>query len=88
MSWKVEFDDRARKELRKLNKTDQDKILKYLRAKISVSEDPRRFGKPLVGDKVGLWRYRVEDYRVIAKIDDLKITVLVLKIGHRKEVYK
>ncbi len=50
--------------------------------------DPRMRGKALVGDKKGLWRYRVGDYRVMCQIDDGRLVVLVIAIGHRKEVYR
>jgi len=50
--------------------------------------DPRQFGKPLHGDKKGLWRYRVGDYRLICDIQDQRVTVLLLALGHRKEIYR
>lgn len=87
MTWTVEFDDRARKELRKLDATAQKKILRYLRKRIATELDPRRFGKPLSADKVRLWRYRIGDYRLVCQIEDDKIVVLVLRVGHRKNVY-
>ena len=70
MTWLVEFDDAAAKELRKLNKQTQSEILKYLRERIATDEDPRRFGKPLSRNLVGLWRYRIRDYRLICNIED------------------
>lgn len=87
MTWKVEFDDRARKELRKLDPTAQKQILRYLRKRIATKLNPRRFGKPLGADKVGLWRYRVGDYRLVCRIEDDRVVVLVLRVGHRKNVY-
>lgn len=87
MIWRVKWDDRARKELRKLDKSLQQDILDYLRKRIETEQDPRRFGKPLSYDKYGLWRYRVNDARIICRIDDDEVLVLVLKVGHRKEVY-
>jgi len=87
MTWSVEFDDRARKELRKLNPNIQDRILKWIRETLSVNEDPRRVGKSLKGNMKGLWRYRVGDYRIISQIQDDSILILVIRIGHRKDVY-
>lgn len=87
MTWTVEFDDRARKELRKLDAPAQKQILRYLRKKIATESDPRRFGKALSADKVGLWRYRIGDYRLVCRIEDDKVVVLVLRVGHRKNVY-
>ena len=63
-------------------------VLRYLRERIATDEDPRRFGKPLSRDMAGLWRYRVGNYRMICNIEDDKLVVLVLRAGHRKEVYE
>ena len=88
MTWTVEFDDAAAKELRKLDKQTQQEILRYFRKRIATDEDPRRFGKPLSHDLAGLWRYRVRNYRMICNIEDGKLLVLVLRVGHRKDVYE
>ena len=87
MTWTVEFDDQAAKELRKLDKNAQREILRYFRERISTDEDPRRFGKPLSRDLAGLWRYRVRNYRMVCTIEDDKLVVLVLRVGHRKDIY-
>jgi mRNA interferase RelE/StbE len=87
-AWIVEFDDRARRELRKLSPETQTMILQYLRERVSVAEDPRRFGKPLRLQLAGLWRYRVGDYRLICRIEEFRLVVLVLKVGHRREIYE
>jgi len=87
MTWKVEFDDRARKELRKLDPPAQREILGYLRKRIATKSNPKRFGKPLGADKHGLWRYRVGNYRVICQIQIDRIVFLVLRVGHRKNIY-
>lgn len=87
-TWTVEWDDRARKELRKLDSSIQKEILNYLRMRIAESEDPCSFGKALSGNKTGLWRYRVGDYRLVCKIEDHTLVVLVIGVGHRKEVYE
>ena len=88
MTWRVEFDERARKELRKLDQTAQRQILVYLRKRISTKLNPRRFGKPLSKKKYGLWRYRVGDFRLVCRIEDKKLVVLVVRVGHRKNVYE
>jgi mRNA interferase RelE/StbE len=85
--WRVEFDSAAAKELRKLDAKAQRLILRYLRERIATAEDPRRFGKPLVGDMAGLWRYRIGDYRVVATFENDALIVLVLRVAHRREVY-
>ncbi|MEE8059702.1 MAG: type II toxin-antitoxin system RelE/ParE family toxin [Pseudomonadales bacterium] len=84
MTWTVEFDDAAAKELRKLDRQAQQEILRYFRQRIATDEDPRRFGKSLSRELAGLWRYRVRDYRMICNIEDDKLVVLVLRVGHRK----
>ncbi len=88
MTWKVEWDDRASKELRKLDNQLQSDILDYLHDRIATDNDPRRFGKPFSYDKYGLWRYRVRDARIICCIEDEQVTVLVTRAGHRKDVYE
>ena len=84
---RIEFDQDAARDLRKLGIPTRRRILRYLRARIATKDDPRRFGKPLLGDLRGLWRYRVGDYRIVAKIEDNRFIVLVLTVGHRREVY-
>lgn len=87
MIWKIEFDSDVEKDLKKLGHTAQKRIIKYLKEKISTSSDPRSLGKPLSGDLNGIWRYRVGDYRILAKIEDEQFVVLVVHVGHRKNVY-
>ena len=87
MAWKIEFFDTAQKQLRKLDRQWQKAILDYLEERISVLEDPRQLGKVLSGELAEFWRYRVGDYRIICQIDDDKIIVNVVRIGHRKNVY-
>lgn len=86
--WQVEFDRDAARDLKKLGKPAQQDILRYLRKRIATGNDPRRFGKAMTGDLKGLWRYRVSDYRIVARIEDDRFIVLVLTVGHRREVYR
>lgn len=88
MIWIVEWEEQARKELRKLDKALQKDILHYLRERIATAEDPRRFGKPLSYDKHGLWRYRVQDARIVCRIYENELVVLVVRVGHRKVIYE
>ena len=88
MIWKVNLSKSATQELHKLSSVLQNDILKYLRERIATSEDPRRFGKPLSYDKHGLWRYRIQDARVVCKIYEDELLVLVVRVGHRKDVYR
>ena len=88
MSWTYKFDERALKELRKLGRQTQIEILDYLDTRIAGDEDPRRFGKPLRGELAGLWRYRIRDCRIICHLRDQEFVVLVLRVGHRRDVYE
>jgi len=87
LTWAVEWDDRATKEFRKLDKQLQKDILRYLRERIATDADPRRFGKALSYDKHGLWRYRIQDIRLVCRIYDEELLVLVVSAGHRKVIY-
>ena len=88
MAWKVEWDERAVHDAKKLEPQVRKRILTYLRERIATDKDPRRFGKPLLADKSGLWRYRVGDYRIVCRIETEKVVVLVLAVGHRSTVYE
>jgi mRNA interferase RelE/StbE len=87
-SWRVEINRSAEKQIQKLNHTAQESIVRFLRERVQAADNPRQWGKPLHGDKGGLWRYRVGDYRLICDIQDERVTVLVVSVGHRKDVYR
>ena len=89
MAWSVEFSIDADRELNKLDPPQARRILKFLSERVARVENPRSLGKPLQGSRLGeFWRYRVGDYRLICKIEDERLLVLVLRIGHRKEIYR
>jgi mRNA interferase RelE/StbE len=75
------------KELKKLGRPAQREIIAYLDERIAGPADPRRFGKGLKADLSGLWRYRVGDYRILCQIKDDELLVLVVAVGHRKDIY-
>lgn len=87
MAWIVEIQKSAKKELSKLDKTAAERILRFLEERIATEEDPRRFGESLAENLAGLWKYRIGDYRVIVEIQDERVVVLVLRVGHRSKVY-
>ena len=87
MSWAYSFEASALKELKKLGPQAAREILGFLDERMGSTEDPRAFGKPLKGDLKGLWRYRVADYRLICSIQEQRLVVLVLKVGHRRDIY-
>ncbi|MDO6964303.1 type II toxin-antitoxin system RelE family toxin [Rhizobium alvei] len=89
MVWAIELDSSVEKQLEKLAPDDAKRILKHLRERVAKDENPRRLGKALVGKQfANLWRYRVGDYRIICRIEDQRLVILVIKLGHRRDIYK
>lgn len=87
MNYKVEYTKSAIKNLKGLDKPVRKMILNWIEKKLINCSDPRQHGKALVGNHSGKWRYRVGDYRILADILDDKIVILVLNVGHRREIY-
>ena len=87
MKYRIVFTEKAKKQLKKLDKHINSLIIGWLEKNIENSENPRIHGKALVENKVGQWRYRIGDYRVICEINDNEIVILVVEIGHRKNIY-
>ena len=87
MQYKVIFTERAKRQLKKLDKHIAALIIGWLEKNIQNCENPRLHGKGLLENKSGQWRYRIGDYRVICEIQDKEIIVLVLEVGHRREIY-
>ncbi|MGB8583541.1 MAG: type II toxin-antitoxin system RelE/ParE family toxin [Candidatus Sulfotelmatobacter sp.] len=87
MAWKIDLSSNALRQLRKLDKPIATRILKLLRDRIEKLDDPRKIGERLQGPLGDFWKYRVGDYRVICSLQDDKLLVWVVRIGHRREVY-
>ena len=87
MGWTIEYADAAGRQLRKLNPQQRKRIMDYMDDRIATADDPRQFGEPLVGDRAGYWRFRVGDFRFISELVDNRLLVLVVKIGHRRDIY-
>jgi len=87
LAWTVEVSDFAEKQLRKLDRPIQTRLIDWLEDRIEGCKNPRHFGEPLRGEMAGLWRYRIGDYRVICEIQDQQLVVLALAVGHRREIY-
>jgi len=88
LAWEIEFHPQAAKELGKLDRTAVARIIRTLEQRIATLDDPRTLGSALVGEHAGYWRWRIGDYRVIARIEDERITILVVRVAHRREVYR
>ncbi len=88
MTWTIEYSEAVRRDVRKIDKQTQKRIREFLETRVVSLEHPRQIGKPLKGSQFeNLWRYRVGDYRILCEIQDERVVVLVLEIGHRKEIY-
>ena len=88
MAWTIKYIDAAQRNLDRLDRQAAKRIIDYMDTRIAMADDPRDYGVALTGNLSGLWRYRVGDYRVICKIHDDTICVLVLDVGHRRDVYR
>ena len=86
--WTIEFDPRAQRELDKLDKPVARRISKFLYERIAGLDDPRKIGERLQGTLREFWKYRVGDYRIICSLEQDRLVVLVLRIGHRRQVYR
>ena len=89
MAWIIKYTESSSKQLKKLDKQTALRVLDYMDERVAMLADPRSLGKNLKGPKMGeYWRYRVGDIRVICNISDGQMTVLVIEIGNRREVYR
>lgn len=89
MAWRVEFDDGARRDLQKLDKPIALRLTRFLRERVGELDDPRSIGDALKGSRLGdFWRYRVGEYRIICDLENQRLLVLVLRVGHRREIYR
>jgi mRNA interferase RelE/StbE len=89
MAWRVELSADVDRELAKLDPQHRKRILKFLSERVARLDNPRSIGQALHGSRLGeFWKYRVGDYRLICKIEDDRLVVLVLRVGHRREIYR
>ena len=89
MPWIIKYTESAQRQLKKLDKSAALRVLDYMDERNGILADPRSAGKNLVGPRMGsYWRYRVGDLRVICDIQDQTVVILVIEIGHRREVYR
>jgi len=88
LAWRIEFHPAAAKELKQLDRKAAARIVRTLETRIAPLDDPRTLGAPLKGEHEGYWRWRIGDYRVIARIEDERIRILVIRVAHRREAYR
>jgi mRNA interferase RelE/StbE len=89
LAWQIEFDPDALKELKKLDKPVQVRIIGFLNTRVATAKHPTNIGEHLSGDELGkYWKYRLGDWRIICEIIDKRVVVRVMRIGHRSSVYK
>jgi mRNA interferase RelE/StbE len=88
LAWTIKYAETAKKQLTKLDKSVERRIADFMDERIATGENPRNLGKALKGPLGEFWRYRVGDYRILCEIQDELLTVLVLQIGNRREVYR
>ena len=82
MIYKIEYSDRAKKQIKKLDKQTQALIKGWIERNLIGTSNPRQHGKGLTANRSGEWRYRVGDYRILAKIQDNKVIILILEVGN------
>lgn len=89
MAWKVEMSPGADRDIDRLDHQHAHRILRFIFQRLAGIEDPRSIGEALVGKQFGeFWRYRVGDYRILCKLQDMRLVVVVVRVGHRREVYR
>jgi len=88
LAWKVELTAPARRQLSRLDRQNADRVVRFLKERVVPADDPRSLGKAMQGTLSGSWAYRVGDYRLLCKIQDHIVTVVVIEIGHRGDIYR
>ena len=89
MAWQIRFDESSKKDLARLDKPVANRIVAFLRERVAPLTNPRSIGEALKGSKLGeFWKYRVGDYRIISRIEDGELLIIVVKLGNRREVYR
>ena len=87
MSWHIETTARFDREFKKLDRYTQRMLKAWIEKHLVGCDDPRVYGKGLTANRSGQWRYRIGDYRMICLIEEEKLIILALSIGHRSSIY-
>ena len=88
MAWRIEFEQDAMRELNRLDRSVRRRVVEYLEQRITASGEPRNFGKPLRDEKTGLWSYRVRSYRAVCLLENDRSVIVVVSVGHRRDVHR
>jgi mRNA interferase RelE/StbE len=88
LAWTIEINRPASADLKNLDRPVARRVVQFLRERIAPAKDPRLQGKALRGEVAGLWRCRVGDYRIVCHIEDKNATILVVAVGHRRQIYR
>jgi len=89
LAWLIKIQDAAEKDIAKLDRVVAKRIIRFLRERVISLDDPRSIGEALKGSRFGeYWKYRVGDYRIICRIEDSQITVYIVRVGNRREIYR
>lgn len=88
MAWRIVFEKSAERDMRKVGRSDQARIVAFLERRLALRENPREIGEALAGELSGYWKYRVGDWRLVARIDDGRIVIAIVRVGHRSAVYR
>jgi len=88
LAWTIEYEQAALDQLRTLDRSVQRRLVDYMDERIALAENPRSHGHALTGRFSNLWRYRVGAYRIVCRIEDERLVVLVVGIGHRRDIYR
>lgn len=86
--YQIHYSKKAQKQIKKLDKQIQRLLFAWIDKYLDGTDNPREHGKGLTGDRANEWRYRIGDYRLVCDIQDDKMVILALELGHRKEIYK
>lgn len=87
MSWEYRFEESAKADLRRLGPSVAAEIVRFIETRLKGAANPEQFGKPLRGELMGFWRYRVRDYRLLCRLEKKVLVVVVVAVGHRSTVY-
>lgn len=88
MAWRIEYARGAEKQIARIDRLAARRILDFMDHRVAPSQDPRAVGKATSGPLAGFWRYRVGDHRILCDIQDRRVTILVVRVGDRKDVYR